>query len=158
MDVAVRIPSLIDANYTGFLLAWTTGADNHPIRQRHPALGARVTWEQTADYKYVVAIDGASYATGFGGYLLLTAVVLRQESSMPMWFEGALRENVDYVQVAEDFGDLQSKIEQLQKDDERARQIAESGHLRIMDLFSGRATICYMHQLLMEYHRRRDPG
>ena len=142
-------PELIDAEFTGTLVGQETARQ---IAKRFPARkDAALGWKGQSAYKYLIAADGNSYATGFGGLLLLGSVVLRHESSMNLWFEGMLEDGVDYVQVKYDFSDLAEKVEWLRAHDAEARAIAEAGQRKAEALLSNAGTECYVKKLLNHF-------
>ena len=108
-------------------------------------------WRQQGQHKYLVAADGNSYATGFGGLLLLGSVVLRHESSMPLWFEGALKDGEHFIKVKRDFSDLVEKVEWLRANDAKAEEIGRAGQAKIAELMSNAGTECYVRKLLQYY-------
>ena len=108
-------------------------------------------WKEQSAYKYLIAADGNSYATGFGGLLLLGSVVLRHESTMNLWFEGMLEDGKDYMKVKYDFSDLAEKVEWLRSHDAEARAIAEAGQRKAEALLSNAGTECYVKKLLNHF-------
>ena len=116
------------------------------------------TWQQMAKFKYLLALDGNSYATGYAGLLLLGSPVFRHESPFPLFFEGkvdpVLRDGTDFVRVAADLSDLPEKVSALKKDDARARRIGEQGAATAVKAVGPEQSACYLRLVLREYALR----
>ena len=140
----------MDAEFTSLLLEQAHSRSH--VGQTFPARKSkRMGWKDLMQFKYQVAADGNSYATGFSGLLLLGSVVLRHESTMNLWFEGMLEDGKDYMKVKYDFSDLAEKVEWLRSHDAEARAIAEAGQRKAEALLSNAGTECYVKKLLNHF-------
>jgi len=159
-----RHPDLLDVSYSGHCCSAML-RDRDPPAYPHDLLKTEfgpakhfATWQQMAKFKYLLALDGNSYATGYAGLLLLGSPVFRHESPFPLFFEGkidpVLRDGTDFVRVAADLSDLPDKVSALKKDDVRARRIGEQGAATAVKAVGPEQSACYLRLVLREYALR----
>jgi len=149
-ELSHKRPDIVDAEFTNLLLEQAHSRSH--VGQTFPARKSkRMGWKDLMQFKYQVAADGNSYATGFGGLLLLGSVVLRHESTMNLWFEGMLEDGKDFIKVKPDFSDLAEKIEWLRAHDQEAEAIARSGQRKAQLLLAYASLECFVTKLLLHY-------
>lgn len=91
--------------------------------------------EQLA-YRYVISVEGIDVATNLKWIMASNSVCLMPRSRYETWFmEGALVPGYHFVEISDDFSDLEEKIEQLEKDPAMARDIVRNANAFVADFF-----------------------
>lgn len=85
-----------------------------------------LTYEEQSKYKYVIHVEGHTFAFRLGDELLMGSVVLLQESEYTLWFTDGLKPYVHYVPIAKDLSDLHEKLDWCTTHDAECEQIANN--------------------------------
>ena len=89
------------------------------------------------EYKYIVVIDGNDKASSLNWILASNSVPIMSKPRFHSWLcEPWLEPNVHYVEVSNDFSDLEDKIEWCKAHDKDCQEIAVNGKDFILENFS----------------------
>jgi hypothetical protein len=141
-------PDLIDAAFTSpynlrdKVKAWM---ENYDLFQ---------PWHYPSDfvqYKYLVSVDGNSFASNFWWQLLSNCTVLKGNSEYVEWFYKGVEADVHYVPYAPDLSDFEAKITWTRAHDEEAKKIAERGCAFAREHLTNEALVAYFYTLLLAY-------
>jgi hypothetical protein len=111
-------------------------------------------WQYPIDfvqYKYLVSIDGNTFASNFWWQLLSNCAVLKSDSDYIEWFYKGVAPGVHYVPYATDLSDFKEKVAWLRAHDEEAKKIAEQGSAFAREHLNNEALIVYFYKLLLTY-------
>ena len=103
-------------------------------------------------HKYTLSLAGNTYSSSFKHELRSGGCIIRQEERSYEWFEHFVEPWVHYVPVKWDLSDLMKQIAWAKANDDRAREIAEAGLKRGLELFSRRKMACYTFVALQTLH------
>ncbi|SOC84247.1 Glycosyl transferase family 90 [Ensifer adhaerens] len=104
---------------------------------RIPASNVLTPAQQFA-YRYIISVEGCDVATNLKWVMASNSVCIMPRPRYETWFmEGGLVPDHHYVEVRDDFSDLEEKIEALEADPMRAREIVANAN-RHVAMFSNR--------------------
>ncbi|MDE3046690.1 MAG: hypothetical protein KGJ02_08655 [Verrucomicrobiota bacterium] len=141
-------PDLLDAAFT------SPYSLNYAVKQTMEHYGLFQPWTYPAafvSYKYLISIDGNTFASNFWWQLLSNCAVLKNESPYVEWFYVGLTPNVHYLPYSLDLSDLKDKLLWLRTHDDEARQIAEAGRAFAEEYLTNEALVVYFYRLLRAY-------
>jgi Glycosyl transferase family 90 len=97
--------------------------------------GESMSMSELLRYKAIIMIEGNDVSSGFKWALFSNSVVLTQLPTCSSWaMEELLEPWVHFIPIADDFHDMEEKVQWILNHDEEAQQIARNGHLWIADL------------------------
>jgi len=111
-------------------------------------------WNYPTDhlkYKYLISIDGNTFASNLWWQLLSNSAVLKNDSEYLEWFYKGLEPYVHYIPFSFDVSDLGEKIKMLQADDSATKNIAEQGRAFALEHLSNEDLMIYFYRLLWAY-------
>ena len=83
-------------------------------------------------YRYILSVEGCDVATNLKWVMASNSVCIMPRPRYETWFmEGRLIPGHHYVEVRDDFSDLEEKIEALEADPMRAREIVANANRHI---------------------------
>jgi len=83
-------------------------------------------------YRYIISVEGCDVATNLKWVMASNSVCIMPRPRYETWFmEGRLIPDRHYVEVRDDFSDLAEKIEALEADPARAREIVANANRHI---------------------------
>ena len=83
-------------------------------------------------YRYIISVEGCDVATNLKWVMASNSVCIMPRPRYETWFmEGRLIPDHHYVEVRDDFSDLEEKIEALEADPMRAREIVANANRHI---------------------------
>ena len=92
---------------------------------------------QMLEYKYVVVIEGNDKASGLNWAVASDSVPIMRKPLVHSWLcEPWLKPNVHYVEVNEDFSNLEEKITWCRENDELCQKIADNGKRFMFENFN----------------------
>lgn len=87
---------------------------------------------QQFQYRYIISVEGCDVATNLKWVMASNSVCIMPRPRYETWFmEGRLIPGHNYVEVRDDFSDLHEKIEMLEADPMRAREIAANANRHV---------------------------
>ncbi|MCD2175817.1 glycosyl transferase family 90 [Rhizobium sp. C4] len=87
---------------------------------------------QQFQYRYIISVEGCDVATNLKWVMASGSVCIMPRPRFETWFmEGRLIPDHHYVEVRDDFSDLEEKIEALEADPMRAREIVANANRHI---------------------------
>ena len=102
-------------------------------------------------YKYLISIDGNTFASNLWWQLLSNCAVLKSDSPFIEWFYKGIHAYQHYIPFAPDSSDLKDKIEWARVHDAEARRIADTGQAFGREHLSNEALVVYFYKLLLAY-------
>lgn len=162
LELSHKYPKLLKAQWTSvasYGLSWINDANGSVAGANSPRertieeitgvpMSSYAAPRKWAGYKYYVNIDGvvlggrASKLLGFGG------VMLQQDAGYQEYLSARLEANKHYVPIKYDLSDLIEKIQWLQKNDDKARSIAQAGRELAAKRMRFQDAICYQWRAL----------
>ncbi len=118
------------------------------------AYGERLTIEQQLRFKFILCIEGNDVATNLKWAMSSNSLCFMTKPKFETWFmEGQLKSGVHYVELADDFSDLDAKINYYSKQTAEALQIIANAQAHV-SLFQDKQTEDLISMLVMEkyYH------
>jgi hypothetical protein len=98
-----------------------------------------LTPQQQFAYRYILSVEGCDVATNLKWVMASNSVCLMPRPRYETWFmEGALIANHHYIEVRDDFSDLEEKIDELEADPLRAREIVANANRHVAMFRNGR--------------------
>ena len=98
-----------------------------------------LTPQQQFAYRYILSVEGCDVATNLKWVMASNSVCLMPRPRYETWFmEGALIAGHHYVEVRDDFSDLEEKIDELEADPLRAREIVANANRHVAMFRNGR--------------------
>lgn len=115
---------------------------NHPMCycgdvSRHPSVPAewqreRMSMEQHLEYKFIGALEGIDVATNLKWIMSSNSLAVMPKPKYETWFrEGTLIPNFHYVEIKEDFSDLEERMQFYIDHPEEAEKIIQNAHAYI---------------------------
>jgi hypothetical protein len=87
---------------------------------------------QQMAYRYIISIEGNDMATNFKWILASNSLCLQPKPSCETWFmEGRLEAGKHYVELREDFEDLEEKIAYYERHRDEAREIVRNANAHV---------------------------
>jgi Glycosyl transferase family 90 len=97
--------------------------------------GDSLSMEELLKYKAIVMLEGNDVSTGLKWALFSESVVMTITPTCTSWaMEELLEPWVHYIPLADDFSDVEEKVQWVIDNDNAAREIAQRGRLWISDL------------------------
>jgi len=112
------------------------------------------SWHYPTDFvkfKYLVSIDGNTFASNFWWQLLSNCAVMKGDSGYLEWFYKGLKPYVHYLPYSPDLSDFEMKITWLRTHDDEAKKIADQGRVFAQEHLSNEDLVVYFYKLLMAY-------
>lgn len=108
-------------------------------------------------YKYLVSIDGNTFASNLWWQLLSNSAVLKSESDYIEWFYKGISPYIHYVPYALDLSDFKEQVLWLQQHDQEAKIMAERGSSFAKEYLSNESLVVYFYRLLQAYAALQVP-
>lgn len=100
-----------------------------------PMIGRSMSMEELLQNKGIIMIEGNDVSSGLKWALFSKSVVLTQKPTYTSWaMEELLVPWVHYIPIAEDLSDVNEKVQWMIDHDEKAKEIANNGHLWMSDM------------------------
>ena len=97
---------------------------------------AELSIEQMMKHKYIICIEGNDKSSAVNWVLASNSVPIMRKPLVHSWLcEPWLKPNVHYVEVKEDFSNLEEKVEWCRENDGLCREIAENGKKFMLENF-----------------------
>lgn len=99
--------------------------DSCPEAWRTP----KKTIREHLDYKFVMAIEGNDVASNLKWVMSSNSIAVMTRPTCETWFmEGTLKPDVHYIEVREDFADIEEKLRHYAAHPDEAQQIIDAAH------------------------------
>lgn len=141
-------PELIDAAFT------SPYSLSHDVKTVMEKYGLFKPWGYVTafvKYKYLVSIDGNTFASNYWWQLVSNCAVLKSESEYIEWFYKGFSPFVHYVPYELDLSDFGEKLKWLMDNDVEAKQIADNASDIAREHLSNAALVVYFYRLLQAY-------
>jgi len=114
--------------------------------------GAYMEISEQLRYKFIVSIEGVDVATNLPWILSSNSLCLMPAPRFETWFmEGRLEAGVHYVQLADDFADLEAKMEHYLARPDEAKRIVAGANRYAAQFFDQRREAYIGRRVLMKY-------
>lgn len=111
-----------------------------------------VSWDETLQYKYHMAIDGVTCSFPATQWKLLSgSLTFKQDSPDIMYFYHELVPWKHYIPVKNDLSDLLEKIQWAKTHDAEAKMIAQNGRTFALEHLMPEHILEYCHKVLIKY-------
>ena len=101
-----------------------------------PSYKGFLSIEEQLNYRYIISIEGKDVATNLKWAMASNSLVMMRKPKFETWFmEGLLVPGVHYVELKEDFSDLEEKIEYYNLHTSEALEIIEHAHKHVTQFF-----------------------
>ncbi len=92
-------------------------------------------WEHL-DYKFIMALEGNDVASNLKWIMSSNSIAVMPRPTCETWFmEGKLKANVHYIEVKEDFSDLEERLNYYIANPSEAERILENAHNYVAQFF-----------------------
>lgn len=107
-------------------------ADIHHNATGNPWHGQFLSIPEQLRYRYIISLEGKDVATNLKWIMASNSVCLMRQPRFETWFmEGQLRPNYHYVQLEDDYSDLEEKIAYYEENPEAAKKIVHHANCYI---------------------------
>jgi len=113
--------------------------------------------EQLSKYKYIISVDGNSWANRLPTLLLGGGVIFKQESSYYQWWYSLLTPYTHYIPIKHDFSDLIDRIKWAREHDAQVKNISENARKFALNRLRADDVYCYWLKLLEKYTTISEP-
>lgn len=104
------------------------GQTNKPI-ENVPWQKGKLSIEEQLQYKFILSIEGNDVATSLKWTLSSNSLCFMVKPKFETWFmEGTLIPGIHYVELKEDYSDLEEKIQHYLKNPQEAESIIQNAH------------------------------
>lgn len=110
----------------------------------------KIPFSKHAEYKYVIHVGGHAAAYRLASEFGLGSVVVLVKGEYELWFQKFLVPDVHFVQIKPDLSNLVEKIQWLQSNDDKARQIASAGLEFFEKYLSKEGILDYMQDTILK--------
>jgi len=106
--------------------------------------------------KYLIDLDGnCASAPRLGLMLHSNCLVLKATTNSIQWFYKALKPNIHFIPVKEDFTDLFTQMLWAKEHEKESKQISKNAQKFASEALSQEAIYEYLYRLLVEYSKRQ---
>ena len=104
--------------------ASTNRSDEHPEWQ-----GQKLTIGEHLDYKFIMSLEGNDVASNLKWVMSSNSIAVTPRLTQETWFmEGTLKPNYHYIEVKDDFSDLEERLTYFIEHPEEAEAIIQHAH------------------------------
>jgi hypothetical protein len=104
--------------------ASTNRSDEHPEWQ-----GGKLTIGEHLDYKFIMSLEGNDVASNLKWVMSSNSIAVTPRLRRETWFmEGTLKPNYHYIEVSDDFSDLEERLTYYIEHPEEAEAIIQHAH------------------------------
>lgn len=103
-----------------------------------------------AKYKFVFALDGDGSPEELSTLMFTGSCIIRQDSIYKSWFDKYLTENVHYLNLEDNFENLEEIIKFCKENDSMCEKIGENARIFATKYLSTNGILDYMQKLLVE--------
>lgn len=110
---------------------------NHPMcnigqvnrNMNHQLIRGRLTIEEHLKYKFILCLEGNDVASNLKWVMSSNSIAVMPKPKYETWFmEGTLIPDYHYIQIKDDYSDLESRLNYYIEHTEEALQIIENAH------------------------------
>ncbi len=148
-------PDLLDAAFTS---PFSLDESVKNIMERYRMFQPWKYPVEFVNYKYLVSIDGNTFASNLWWQLLSNSAVMKNDSEYLEWFYKGIEPFVHYLPYALDLSDFVEKVGWLLTHDREGRQIADRGREFALEHLSNESLVVYFYRLLEAYAALQKGG
>ncbi|TXR53354.1 glycosyl transferase family 90 [Reinekea thalattae] len=117
--------------------------DAHQTNKDYPSLPPKkpfMSVQNQLDHKFIISIEGNDVATNLKWAMASNSLVISPKLKYETWFmEGKLNAGEHYIEVADDFSDLEDKVEYYLSHPKEAEEVIEHAHRHVQPFFDHKA-------------------
>ncbi|WP_202812884.1 glycosyl transferase family 90 [Endomicrobium proavitum] len=100
------------------------------VSDLHPEwLVKRMTYDEHMDYKFILCLEGNDVASNLKWVMSSNSIAVMPKPKYETWYmEGRLIANVHYIEIKQDYSDLQERLEYYMRNTSEAIKIVENAH------------------------------
>ncbi|WP_016776277.1 glycosyltransferase [Anaerophaga thermohalophila] len=92
----------------------------------------RMSIHEQLEYKFILCLEGNDVASNLKWVMSSNSIAVMPRPRFETWFmEGTLRGGVHYIEIREDYSDLEEKLKYYLENKDEARRIIENAHLHV---------------------------
>ena len=111
------------------------------------------------EFKYILSLEGVDVATNLKWIMSSNSLCFSQRPRFETWFmEGRLIPNVHYVEIAEDFSDINDKIAFYERHPEEALRIIANANAYITQFMNADDEALLAHLVVARYFKFCSPA
>lgn len=141
-------PDLVDASFTS---AFSIDRIIEDIMNEYKMFSSWSYPIAFVKYKYLVSVDGNTFASNFWWQLLSNSTVMKMDSDYVEWFYKGVVPYEHYLPFSFDLCGFEKKVDWLRTYDGEAKEIAERGRLFALEHLSNESLAVYFYRLLQAY-------
>lgn len=119
-------------------------------------LSQRMSFEDQLAYKYLLSLDGNAATWLRPIWIMNSNSLLLMKSSWYQYFYPALKNGVNYVEIAPSLADLPMVIKDLEGDSSKVQGIIDNANATVATCFNNRAIIEDLHYILKNYQEMKS--
>jgi hypothetical protein len=97
----------------------------------------RLSIQDQLSFKYILSLEGVDVATNLKWIMSSNSLCFSQKLKFETWYmEGRLQPSVHYVEIADDFSDVEQKIDYYENHPEKAEQIIANANAYTRQFFN----------------------
>lgn len=105
------------------------GMVNSDMKNKPQWLKEKLTMDEQLAYKFLLCIEGNDVATNLKWVMSSNSIAVMPKPKFETWFmEGTLIANHHYIEIKDDYSDLEEKITYYSTHTDKAQQIVENAH------------------------------
>ena len=110
------------------------------------------TIREHLDYKFIIALEGNDVASNLKWVMSSNSLAVMTRPTCETWFmEGLLKPDIHYVEVKEDFSDIEEKINYYIAHTDEAQMIINNAHAFVSQFFDMKRELIIQLMVLQRY-------
>jgi hypothetical protein len=141
-------PDLVDAAFTS---SYDLQDDVKAWMEHYDLFKPWIYPTENVRYKYLISIDGNTFASNLWWQLLSNCAVFKSESRFVEWFYKGIQPYIHYIPYALSLGDFEEKMGWARNHDAEAKRIADEGMSFAQEHLTNESLVVYFYKLLLAY-------
>lgn len=130
-----------------FDIGHINGGDVYPAYRK-----PRMSIDEQLQFKYILSLEGVDVATNLKWIMSSNSLCFSQSLKYETWYmEGRLQPGVHFVEIAEDFSDVEDKIDYYERHPEEAEQIIANANAYTRQFLDQDAEDLLAHHVIRRY-------
>ena len=122
-----------------------------------PYVKGKMTIKQQLEYKYLISVDGNDKSSSINWQLASNSLVFMAKPTKISWLiEDRLIPNVHYIQLKDDFSDLEEKLEWCEQNPIKCQEIVNNSTQYMSQFYEDEREKYIEAQVIMTYFRKMN--